>query len=190
MPGITLPDGALGDQSLELRAVSEADVAAFVAAFQDPAIAEGAYRGKLAGTEDELRPYLARNAERMESGEAVLLAIWEEGARRLSGQTMLFRIEQEDGTAELGFWTAPWARGRGLAARALRLTVAFGFDHLGIERIYGITGLDNRPAQRAMEGVGMQREGVLRGLAKIPEGRLDQVCFAILVTDPRTFDPI
>jgi len=185
LAGITIPDGALGDESLELRAVSEDDVEAFVEAFQDPAIAEGAYHGQLAGTEDVLRPYLARNAERMEAGEAVLLGIWEKGAERLSGQTMLFGIDQEQGTAELGFWTAPWARGRGLATPALRFTLALAFDHVGIGRVYGLTGLDNTQAQRAMERVGMQREGVLRGLEKIPTGRLDQVSFAILVSDPR-----
>jgi RimJ/RimL family protein N-acetyltransferase len=185
-PSISLPDEALRDGSIELRPVSEAGVPAFVEAFQDPAIAEGAYHGQFAATEEALRPYLKRNAERMEAGDAVLLSVWEGGADRLSGQTMLFNIDWDERTAELGFWIAPWARGRGLSEPALRLTVGFAFDHLGIERIFGLTAIDNVAAERAMEGAGLQREGILRGVLKSSTGRLDQVCFAMLADDPRT----
>ena len=166
--------------------MSEAGVPAFVEAFQDPAIAQGAYHGQFAATEEALRPYLKRNAERMETGDGVLLGVWEAGAERLSGQTMLFNFDWDERTAELGFWVAPWARGRGLSEPALRLTLGFAFDHLGIERVYGLTAIDNVAAERAMVGAGLQREGVLRGVLKSSAGRLDQVCFGILAGDART----
>jgi RimJ/RimL family protein N-acetyltransferase len=185
-PSITLPEEGLRDGAIELRPVSEAGVAAFVEAFQDPAIAEGAYHGQLAATAEALQPYLERNAERMEAGDAVLLGVWEADAERLSGQTMLFNIDWDEGTAELGFWVAPWARGRGLSEPALQLTVGFAFDHLGVERVYGLTAVDNDAAQRAMEGAGLRREGILRGAITSPTGRLDQVCFGIVAGDPRT----
>jgi RimJ/RimL family protein N-acetyltransferase len=182
-PSIILPEAALRDGVIELRPVSEADVPAFVDAFQDPAVAQGAYHGQIAATDDALRPYLKRNAERMKSGDAVLVGVWEADAERLSGQTMLFNIDWEEGAAELGFWVAPWARGRGLSEPALRLTVAFAFDHLDIERVYGLTGVDNEAAHRAMERAGLRREGILRGVMKDSTGRLDQVCFGILAGD-------
>jgi RimJ/RimL family protein N-acetyltransferase len=185
-PSIALPDEALRDGSIELRPVSEAGVPAFVEAFQDPAIAEGAYHGQIAATEEAMRPYLKRNAERMETGDGVLLGVWEAGAERLSGQTMLFNIDWNERTAELGFWIAPWARGRGLSEPALRLTLGFAFDHLGIERVYGLTGVDNVAAQRAMQRAGLSREGVLRGVIKSFKGRLDQVCFGVLASDRLT----
>jgi RimJ/RimL family protein N-acetyltransferase len=185
-PSITLPDEPLRDGTIELHPVSEAEGPAFAQAFQDPAIAEGAYHGQIAATEDAMLPYLKRNAERMEAGDAVLLGVWESDAERLSGQTMLFNFDWDDGTAELGFWVAPWARGRGLSEPALRLTIAFAFDYLGVERLYGLTGVDNDAAQRAMKGAGLRREGILRGVVRDSTGRLDQVCFGILADDPRT----
>jgi RimJ/RimL family protein N-acetyltransferase len=185
MPRISLPIDALRDAALELRPVTPADAPAFVEAFQDPAIAQGAYHGRMLATEEALRPYLRSNAERMQAGEAVLLGIWEAGVERLSGQTMLFDIDWDDRTAELGFWIAPWARGRGLIAPALRLTLSLAFDHLGLGRVVGLTGVENVLAQRAMERAGMTREGVLRGLEKTPSGRMDQVCFAVLSDDLR-----
>lgn len=182
-PSITPPEEPLRNGQIELRPISEADVLAFVEAFQDPAIAEGAYHRMIAGTEAALGPYLARNAERMQAGDGVLLGVWEPGAERLSGQTMLFDIDWDHLTAELGFWIAPWSRGRGLSKPALRLTLEFGFASVGVERVYGLTGVDNAAAHRAMEGAGLRREGILRGLEKTPSGRLDQVSFAILAGD-------
>jgi RimJ/RimL family protein N-acetyltransferase len=182
---ITLPDVGLQDGPVELRPLTEADVSAFVMALEDGAISEGAYHGHLDGGEGVVRAYLARNAERMESGDAVLLGVWEANAQRLSGSTMLFRIDWDERVAELGFWIAPWARGRGLARTALRLTVALALDHLRVERLTGLTGVDNLGAQRAMESAGLEREGVLRGLEKTAAGRLDQVCFAVLAIDRR-----
>jgi ribosomal-protein-alanine N-acetyltransferase len=175
----------LRDGAVELRPVSETDVLAFVDAFKDPAIAEGAYHGQLEASEEALRAYLGRNRERMETGDAVLLGVWETDADAISGQTMLFNFDWEQRTAELGFWIAPAARRRGLTGTSLRLTLTLAFDHLGIERVCGLTGTDNVGAQRAMERAGLVREGVLRGLEKLSDGRLDQVCFAILANDPR-----
>jgi RimJ/RimL family protein N-acetyltransferase len=180
---IIVPEGVLKEDGVELRPISEDDVPAFVEAFGDPAIAMGAYHGQLAGTDEALRPYLKRNSERMEAGEAVLLGVWEAGAPSLSGQTMLFRFDWDDLSAELGFWLAPPARGRGLTAPALRLTLALAFDRLGLERVYAFTDADNIGAQRAMERVGLTKEGVHRGQMKMGDRRLDQVSFGTLAGD-------
>jgi RimJ/RimL family protein N-acetyltransferase len=180
---ITLPDGGVRDGAVELRPLVETDAPAFLMALADVAISQGAYHGRLDGGEDVVRRYLARNAERMAAREGVLLGVWEADAERLSGSTMLFRIDWEERLAELGFWIAPWARGRGLATKALRLTVDLAIDHLGVERLTGLTGVDNAGAQRAMETAGLRREGVLRGLERTATGRLDQVCFAVLASD-------
>ncbi|MDX6586107.1 MAG: hypothetical protein QOI31_580 [Solirubrobacterales bacterium] len=185
MPSIALPRAGVGDGSIELRSITEDDTPAFVKAFKDPAIAQGAYHGQLAATDEALRPYVQRNSERMEAGDGVLLGVWEPEAVQLSGQTMLFDIDWDERTAELGFWIAPRSRGCGLSRRALELTLSFAFQDLGLERIYGLTGVDNVGAQRSMERAGLKREGVLRGLEKTPTGRLDQVCFAILSDDVR-----
>ena len=185
MPAIRLPTQGVRDNAVELRPLNENDVPAFVEALRDQAVSQDAYHGRIPAEPDPARAYIARNPERMASGNAVLLAIWEPGAERLSGQIMLFNIDWDDLTAEVGFWTAPWARGRRLSIAALRLILAVAFEHLGIERVVGLTGVENVAAQRAMQSAGLQREGILRGLEPSPTGRLDHVSYAILHTDPR-----
>jgi RimJ/RimL family protein N-acetyltransferase len=96
---------------------------------------------------------------------------------------MLFGIDADERDAELGFWLSPRARGRGLAARAIGLTVGWAFAELGLERVHGLTETDNGAARRAMESAGLLREGVLRGLERRPTGRVDLVSYSILHTD-------
>ena len=184
-PAITLPTQGLIGEAVELRPLDTDDVPAFVEALRDPGVGDGAYHGRIPARPDPARAYIARNPQRMAAGTGALLAVWEPGAARLSGQTMLFNIDWEELTTEIGFWTAPWARGRRLSVAALCLTVALAFDRLGLGRVSGLTGVENRPAQLAMERAGLLREGVLRGLERTADGRLDQVSYAILSTDPR-----
>jgi ribosomal-protein-alanine N-acetyltransferase len=74
------------------------------------------------------------------------------------GTTMLFRFER-DGTAEIGFWLGPAARGRGLGAATIALTLRWGFEQLGLSRIEGLTATSNAACRAAMARAGMRHEG-------------------------------
>jgi RimJ/RimL family protein N-acetyltransferase len=54
------------------------------------------------------------------------------------------------------------ARGEGYAQEGVRLLVEYLFMGYPVERVAAFTDDENKPAQRAMERVGFQREGVLR----------------------------
>ena len=54
------------------------------------------------------------------------------------------------------------ARGQGYAQEAVRLLVEYLFAGYPVERVAASTEDENKPAQRVLERVGFQREGVLR----------------------------
>ena len=54
------------------------------------------------------------------------------------------------------------ARGRGFAQEGLKLLVEYLFAGYPVERVTAFTDEENRAAQRVMESVGFQREGLLR----------------------------
>lgn len=88
---------------------------------------------------------------------------------------------------EVGYWVAPWARGRGLAARAARLHAGWGFEALGMARVELLADVENVASQRAAEKAGWVREGVARSVRSAPREpgrRVDMVVFARLPSDP------
>jgi aminoglycoside 6'-N-acetyltransferase len=64
---------------------------------------------------------------------------------------------------EIGFGISEVnARGEGYAKEGVRLLVDYLFLGYPVERVAAFTDVENKPAQRVMERVGFQREGVLR----------------------------
>ena len=71
-------------------------------------------------------------------------------------------IEREHSQAEVSFWTAAGAWGRGYMSEALGAVVAYGFEVLGINRLYAHHMLRNPASGRVLEKNGFRKEGLLR----------------------------
>ena len=85
------------------------------------------------------------------------------------------------GIGEVGYWTAPDARGRGVAGRAAQLHAGWGFAALDLPRVELLVDVDNLASQRAAEKAGWQREGVARAVRPAPHDpstRRDMVVYA------------
>jgi [ribosomal protein S5]-alanine N-acetyltransferase len=97
-----------------------------------------------------------------EAGRGLTLAITEHGAPDALLGTVSLRRFLRDRRAELGYWLASHAWGRGIATEATRAVVDFGFHELGLARIYAHVFVDNHRSQRVLEKLGMISEGVKR----------------------------
>ncbi len=87
------------------------------------------------------------------------------------------------GGAELGYWLAEEYWGKGLATRAVRLLVDYGFAHLGLMRVEAKVHTPNQPSARVLEKNGFTREGTLRS-AMVRNGiRYDVAIFSRLRSD-------
>ncbi|MDH6225820.1 MULTISPECIES: GNAT family N-acetyltransferase [Streptomyces] len=120
----------LRGEGLVLRDWTEDDLAAMPALFDHPDIA---YWTPIVSPFDEAagRTRLARSRELRAEGTSILLAITVDGGAPL-GEVMLRRAPE--GT-ELGYAVGPAHRGRGLAARAVRVMAGYAFEELGAERV-------------------------------------------------------
>ncbi|MCX5760490.1 MAG: GNAT family N-acetyltransferase [Gemmatimonadetes bacterium] len=72
------------------------------------------------------------------------------------------RIELAQQRAELGYWIGVPFWGIGYATEAARAMVAFGFQKLGLHRVYAQHFTRNPSSARVMTKIGMRHEGVLR----------------------------
>jgi RimJ/RimL family protein N-acetyltransferase len=95
-------------------------------------------------------------------GRGVTLAVTPADRRDLLIGTVSLRRYVRDRRAELGYWLAATAWGRGLATEAAGAAVDFGFRELGLARIYAQVLADNRASSRVLDKLGMVNEGVKR----------------------------
>ncbi len=135
------------------------------------------------------QPYSREDAERFvgltatwwASGTAASFAVELDG--RCAGSVDL-RLEG-GGWAEVGYVLSPWARGRGLMTRALRLMVAWGFDDLGLAGVRWEARVGNEASRQVAEKCGFAVEGTVRGLLLHRGERLDGWIGSLVAGDPR-----
>jgi ribosomal-protein-alanine N-acetyltransferase len=101
----------------------------------------------------------------------------------LIGSVGLRDIDPEHLQAELGFWIGREWWGKGYAGEAASAVIQFGFDSLGLNRIYAHHMARNPAAGRVLLGAGMQREGLLRQRVRKWGVYEDVVLYAIVRED-------
>jgi RimJ/RimL family protein N-acetyltransferase len=97
----------------------------------------------------------------------------------------LHSIDAEQGTAEIGYWTVPAARGRGVAGRAVDAACRWAFATLPVERIEILHAAENHASGRVAERAGFTLEGRLRRSYRYADGRKhDELLWSRLADDP------
>ena len=102
---------------------------------------------------------------------------------RLIGCAGLRDIDQEHSQAELGFWIGREWWGHKYAREAAAAVVRFGFEQLGLNRIYAHHMARNPAAGQVLLHIGMQREGLLRERVRKWGVYEDVIVYAILRED-------
>ena len=168
MPAIVAP--RLSDGEISVRPFTRRDIPAIVAACADPEISRWT-RVPWPYTREDAERFLAVAATEAAAGEGVALAVCDAADDRLLGTIGLMEVDRQRGCAELGYWTAAPARGRGAAPRAVVLVRDWALAELGICELEILAHRDNVPSQRVAERAGFEDTGRLRAVARMPPGR-------------------
>jgi RimJ/RimL family protein N-acetyltransferase len=133
---------------------------------------------------DSARAWCERGAD-WSDGSHATFSVLEATTGRLAGNVSLWRVDLADQrSAAIGYRTAPWARGRGVATAGVDAVTRWAFGSLGIERIELPHAVDNLASCRVAVKCGYPAEGVLRGAYRAPDGsRDDEHLHARLSTD-------
>jgi RimJ/RimL family protein N-acetyltransferase len=174
---LTLDAGAL-----RLRPWRETDIDAVWTAFQDPDIA--LWNGGGASSRVDALALLGRRLD-WSSGDHASWAVLDADSDEVSGSVSLHSIDRLQGDAEIGYWTAPAARGRGMATRAVDAVCRWAFGALPIDRIELCHAVENTASRRVAEKAGFTYEGHLRCSYRYGDGRKhDELLWARLAGDP------
>jgi RimJ/RimL family protein N-acetyltransferase len=174
-----LPDGELTDGTVTLRPLGPADVEDTYELRSLPEV----YLRSIAPRppeRDAVEQLCAQSEMRWLAGERATLTIREAATGAYAGDLGLFAEQLLLGQARLGYSLLPAWRGRGFAARAVRLVTAWAFDQLNLARLVAGTAPDNVASQRVLEAAGFEREAFQRALLPGPDGtRIDNVEYVL-----------
>lgn len=166
---------------LVLRPWREDDVDAYWAALESPG--GRLWHGSTMPTRDDVVAALARRGDWSAGDHASWCATGAAG--ELLGSFSLHHLDLDQRDAEIGYWTVPAARGRGIALRAVELAVRWGFTGLGLQRIQLFHAVENTASARVAEKAGFTQEGRLRRSHRFGDGRWhDELLWARLDDDP------
>jgi RimJ/RimL family protein N-acetyltransferase len=171
----------LSDGVVSLRHWRRDDAPALVAACQDPEIPRWT-SVPVPYTAEDARAYLAALPPAMVDGARCSFALVADGDEPV-GNIGFPRLSWPDERAEVGYWLAAPARGRGLVTRAVRLITEWGLREVGFHRIELLAATENPASLRVAERAGFTREGLLRSYALAHGVRLDMVMFSRLASD-------
>jgi [ribosomal protein S5]-alanine N-acetyltransferase len=136
-----------------------------------PAIARLAGKREIADTtisiphpysEEQAWEWIAGNVGMFAKGKFFVFGMQLKRERTLVGTIGLREIDSEHSQAELGFWVAVECWGQGYATEAARAVVNYGFEQLGLNRIYAHHMVRNPASGSVLVRIGMRREGLLR----------------------------
>lgn len=130
-------------------------------------------------TRADAEAYLQDRVEVRASGSAVGWAVADADSDDLLGSLALFDLTGHQ--AEVGYWTHPDARGRGVMTRAVGLAVAHARDGLGLRRLTAFAAVDNAASRRVIEANGFTLTGLEREAVLVRTGWVDSAAYDLLL---------
>jgi ribosomal-protein-serine acetyltransferase len=116
------------------------------------------------------------------TGAEYPFGIFDAASGRLLGGVGLNALHRARRSANLGYWVADDARGRGVAGAAARLAAQFGFAELGLHRVEILILPDNHVSRRVAIKLGATCEGIARN-AVIFEGKPQEAMVFSLIPE-------
>jgi RimJ/RimL family protein N-acetyltransferase len=180
---ITFDDARLATERLALRPFADDDVPDVARACSD----EETQRWLPLPdpyTEDDARLWCTVTSHELRtSGSGLQRATVERTTGRLVGSFGLVHTDWRDLSTEVGYWVAPWGRGRGFATEAARALSEWALHEQGFERVQLRAATGNAASNRVAEKAGFTREGVARNAGTVPGGRVDLVVWSLVAGD-------
>lgn len=146
-------DGQLDDGTISLRLRRRTDLSAIAEASKDPATRQWLDDEPL--TEDELANSMRRVADAWQSGASAPLVIADTVTDDPLGLINLRFLPSE--IAAVAYSVFPTARGRGIAARAVRIITRWAFGSLGVRTVVLEADIRNVSSIRVAEKTGFHR---------------------------------
>ena len=165
---------------LRLRPWSVEDAEAVLAALQDDEVRLWNGFGEV--TIEDVGVWLTQRMN-WSAGDHASWAVVDDNGE-LVGSVSLHSIDAARCHAEIGYWTVPAARGRGVATAVVDAVCRWAFATLPVDRIELCHAVENGASGRVAAKAGFQQEGRLRRSSRYGDGvKHDELLWARLADD-------
>lgn len=181
-----------------LRELRESDVPRIVEACADERTTYWLTQMPVPYTDADALAWLEQVREMRATGAGIAWAVADPDDDRLLGLVNVFDVSTVEGSAEIGYWTHPDARGRGLATEATALLVRHCFvpeddGGLGLRRVRAFAAAGNDASSRVLTANGLVATGRHREAKRLRDGSwVDLLHYDLLASEhtaPRAGDP-
>ena len=152
----------LATERLVLRPLSLTDAAAIQQYASDRQIADTTISIPHPYRDGEAEKYISKQMSEQKQGHSVTFAITLKLESDLIGIVELRDIEKEHSVAELSYWLAAIAWGKGYMSETLQPLLRFGFETLSLNKIYAYHMVRNPASGKVLQKNGFISEGLLR----------------------------
>jgi RimJ/RimL family protein N-acetyltransferase len=173
---VRVPGEEWTDGVIRLRRFVAADAPAVARACDDEVSARFLPGLPFPYGEEDARAYVAWCDELWHEAQRFPFAVVDPATDALLGA---IDVRPVGGGSDVGYWIAPWARGRGVASRALRLVVDIAFRDLGAKQLELETHLDNAASQRVAEAAGFVRVATVDAHVAFRDGSVARARYRI-----------
>lgn len=129
-------------------------------------------------TEDIAKEWITNQPKDFAEDKAVVFAITLDKQHIIGAISLKLSMPHKRG--EIGYWLDPDQWGKGYMTEAGRAIIIYGFETLGLNKIYGECMPKNPASGRVMEKIGMTEEALLRKHYIKNNKPIDVVVYAIL----------
>jgi RimJ/RimL family protein N-acetyltransferase len=113
------------------------------------------------------------------------LGVFDEATGELVGSSGLISLSADKAVGEIGYWIAPWARGRGAATASTRAVARWATEELGVRRLVWRAEVGNHASRLVALRSGFTMEGIARQDIVDRDGsRRDAWVGSLLAGDP------
>lgn len=133
---------------------------------------------------DHLRAFAESMLQAFAAGTDLVLSVLEHG--KVVGGVGLKVVRRTDvqmATADIGYWLAADAQGRGIMTRAVRAVTGHAFEQMQLLRLTIRAEPDNAGSCGVPRRLGWRHEGTMLGICYWKGRRVDHELFAILVEE-------
>ena len=148
----------LGTERLRIRPYHDADIPELLPLIGTREVAATTLRISHPYSEQDVRDFFELAKEPDKLWLAITLRT---DGRQIGGIGL--RLERQHQHAELGYWLGVAYWGQGYATEAAREMLRYGFEELGLHRIFATHFKRNAASGRILKKLGMQYEGCQRG---------------------------